>query len=452
MKTSRRLRTALLSAVMVLVGFCYGVYVGKSQWLDLSLLSRFRSPETSAGAVELAGAGANLGSSATSADEPRDATADDIDSLGYLAGYEPAAPKVGVVRHDAKRAYPGVNFYTTTKSPTAHLMDMDGNNLHTWSHEFSPTWPKHDPTEVTPGFEQFSDYWRHAHLLPDGDVLAIYEGCGLIKLDRDSNLLWAYYGGFHHDLDVGDDGRIFVLSRRQSDIRPYTGATYQANDDTIVELAPDGTKIRDMSILRAFANSRYASLLKRAPAGPDPLHTNAVQVLDGSLAEQSPAFRKGNVLISARNIDMIAVVDLDLGEIVWVLDGMWRHQHASKLLENGNLLVFDNLGNRGFSKVIEFNPFSQAVAWTFEGNEQNRFRCGLLGFNQRLPNGNTLITDSMSGRAFEATPDRKIVWEFVNPQTIPERIGRGRPLVAALNGMVRFDDDAVEGWLDSASP
>ena len=33
---------------------------------------------------------------------------------------------------------------------------------------------------------------------------------------------------------------------------------------------------------------------------------------------------------------------------------------------------------------------------------------------QRLPNGNTLITESDAGRVFEVTEGGDIVWEFVN--------------------------------------
>ena len=34
---------------------------------------------------------------------------------------------------------------------------------------------------------------------------------------------------------------------------------------------------------------------------------------------------------------------------------------------------------------------------------------------QRLPNGNTLITEGAPGRAFEVTVDGEIVWEYINP-------------------------------------
>ena len=40
------------------------------------------------------------------------------------------------------------------------------------------------------------------------------------------------------------------------------------------------------------------------------------------------------------------------------------------------------------------------------------------GAAQRLPNGNTLITESERGRVFEVTPQKEIVWEFWNPEIV----------------------------------
>ena len=38
-----------------------------------------------------------------------------------------------------------------------------------------------------------------------------------------------------------------------------------------------------------------------------------------------------------------------------------------------------------------------------------------MGNSQRLPNGNTLITESSFGRFFEVTREGEVVWEYVNP-------------------------------------
>ena len=49
-------------------------------------------------------------------------------------------------------------------------------------------------------------------------------------------------------------------------------------------------------------------------------------------------------------------------------------------------------------------------------SHQNRFpHLALMSSAQRLPNGNTLITESMNGRIFETTVEFEIVWEYVNP-------------------------------------
>jgi hypothetical protein len=44
-----------------------------------------------------------------------------------------------------------------------------------------------------------------------------------------------------------------------------------------------------------------------------------------------------------------------------------------------------------------------------------RFYSGFISSAQRLPNGNTLITEGAKGRIFEVTREREIVWEYVSP-------------------------------------
>ncbi len=39
-----------------------------------------------------------------------------------------------------------------------------------------------------------------------------------------------------------------------------------------------------------------------------------------------------------------------------------------------------------------------------------------MGTAQRLPNGNTLICDGAKGHAIEVTPEKEIVWEWLNTE------------------------------------
>jgi hypothetical protein len=60
-----------------------------------------------------------------------------------------------------------------------------------------------------------------------------------------------------------------------------------------------------------------------------------------------------------------------------------------------------------------------------------------LGSVQRLPNGNTLISESENGRAVEVTREGRVVWEFCNPH----RAGDHGELVAVLFEMIRLPPD-----------
>jgi hypothetical protein len=39
----------------------------------------------------------------------------------------------------------------------------------------------------------------------------------------------------------------------------------------------------------------------------------------------------------------------------------------------------------------------------------------VIGYAERLPNGNTMVCDGSNGRFFQQTPDGSIVWEYINP-------------------------------------
>ena len=299
-----------------------------------------------------------------------------------------------IVEHDPAAVAPGLNLYLSGHAAEAVLMDRAGKTLHRWRHPLRRLWP------ASPKLE----YWRRAWLFPNGDLLAIYEGIGIVKLDARSNVLWSRRGGFHHDLQVMEDGRIWVLDRQGRD---------GLLEDFVTVLDSRGRIERRISILKALGRS--------APSGTgDILHTNTLEVLDGRF---SGVFRKGNVLLSILQLDALAVLDPDREEIVWMRKGSWRKQHQPTLLDDGGILLFDNLGSR----VIEIDPAGR-VRWQFGGISSKT-----LGSVQRLANGNTLITESENGRALEVTRDGRVVWEFNNPH----RVGR---LGAVLFEVIRLPE------------
>ncbi|HEX3131675.1 MAG TPA: arylsulfotransferase family protein [Thermoanaerobaculia bacterium] len=352
----------------------------------------------------------------------------DVRALPYLQGYKPAEDRPTVVVRDAAAVAPGLNLVLSGHAAEAVLMDRDGRILHRWRQPLRRLWPDlaKDPEMAK------LEYWRRAWLFPNGDLLGIYEGLGIVKLDARSHVLWARRGGFHHDLQVMADGRIWVLDR-DGKILPRINSMEGILEDFVTVLSPDGEVERRFSILEAFERSRFAPLLGKMEHFGDIFHTNTLEVLDGRFADRDPAFRAGNVLLSVLKLDTIAVLDPDRGEIVWAKTGNWRRQHQPTFLDDGNLLVFDNRGPGGEkSRVIEVDTKTGEVVWRYEKDLFSK----TLGSCQRLPNGNTLITESENGRALEVTRDGRMVWEYYNPN----RAGEHKELVAVLFEVVRLPE------------
>ncbi len=367
-----------------------------------------------------------------------------LQSLGYVGGSRPPSRVTGTTILMRGSAATNLRFYVSGHAPGAELIDPDGRVHHRWRFSYDQCREANPDRAAAflPDRAGVTACWRRARLLPDGGVLAIFEGHGLVRIDRDSNHLWSYPGTCHHDLDLAPDGSVYVLTR-EARVVPRFHPRKPVLLDFITHLSAAGQELESIDLLAAFENSVYASYLDNAREAGDIFHTNTLELLDGSLAYKSPVFAAGNFLISVRELGVVAIVDPQQQKVVWALSGMWSAQHQPTLLANGNLLVFDNKGHEGQSKVVEINPLTQEVVWEFADSPATPFYSETCGTGQRLENGNTLITESDNGRVFEVTAGGTVVWEFRNP----ERTGKGRQFIAAIMEMVALPADDKLAWL-----
>jgi hypothetical protein len=333
----------------------------------------------------------------------------------------------GVTIHDPTRAREGYTLYTSAGDAAAHLIDMNGRVIHEWRRPYSEIW--NERSEVKKPQPDTLILMDKARLLPSGDLLAIYAaagdtpwGYGMVKMDRDSNVLWSYLAHTHHDFDVGPDGRILVLTNAFSTDKPEGMGKLDEPylEDFVVVLSPEGEVLEKISLTRAMARSRYRLLHLAIPsyALGDPLHANSVQYVTAEQAKSFPFAKEGDALVSFRDMSAIAVVSLETGAITWAMRGPWLWQHDASLLSNGHITLFDNLG--GFqddnaARVLEIDPKSGAVLWSYQGDGSHPFHSPLRSSVETLSNGNMLITESDGGRIFEVTREGEIVWNFVNP-------------------------------------
>jgi len=362
----------------------------------------------------------------------------------------------GVITLDRERAASGYNLYTSRTVPEAYLVDLEGRVVHRWR----------ERSETSTEGGKFSGYWDAAELLEDGGLLAIRKFRYLVRLDRDSNVLWRASVPGHHDLDVvdGPEGQRILLVDRE--FERYRGFRVRFPGITILDM--DGNILerwsghREVDALAAALDTRDfldTTLDERSwsevprllwmriqsrwadHAQFDYFHMNTLKVIGESALSGDPRFRPGNLMICLRNVHQIAVLDQDTLEVVWswgagILDG----PHQPHVLEDGTILLFDNGRSRGFSRVLTVDPLTDKIVWEYPGAGDPPFFSRGMGSAQRLPNGNTLICEALKGRVFEITPTGEIVWEWINPAVLE---GRREPVYR----MRRFEPARVMSWL-----
>jgi hypothetical protein len=157
------------------------------------------------------------------------------------------------------------------------------------------------------------------------------------------------------------------------------------------------------------------------------------------LAAKFPLFKPGQVLLSMRNLDTIAVLDRQTHRVTWAAQGIWRIQHDAEFLDNGHLLLYDNFGSMRGTRILEYDPLTQAIPWAYLNDNSKPFSAAFRGMKQRLCNGNTLIVDPDNRRLLEVTQDKEIVWECFCP--LPPVPQDERPRNHVVNCARRYGAD-----------
>jgi hypothetical protein len=341
---------------------------------------------------------------------------------------------------------PGLNLFTPRHLAQAALADLDGRTRYAWK----------VPTGAP---------WQHVELLSDGDLLAFVKDRELLRVAPDSTVRWRVSGRFHHDVTPDPDGGFWAATRRV-ELVGLPGRTVPVLDDRLARFTDRGELVAEISLSNLFPSfitaerierirrwSEKKDILRRLAepeadeaavvppdTPPDVYHLNSIEVVD---REIPGVCRPGDLLISIRNIDLVATVDPVTSEVRWTWGpGELDRQHHATLLDADTILIFDNGVRRRWSRAVEVNPATGKIVWQYRGSENRPFFSVSRGSAQRLPNGNTLICETDSGRVFEVTLGGEIVWELRTPlldQPDPE----GTPQRAAYYRVIRFTDPAA---------
>ena len=243
-----------------------------------------------------------------------------------------------------------------------------------------------------------------------------------------------------HDADLLDDHRILIANMRN--YNPDTGVNNdrltiynRTSDEFVWEWRFEGRFPRD-------GGWNYSD---------DWTHVNDVDRI-----------APGQYLASVRNFDQVIVVDRDTGEIVRRLGRDDNHdimdeQHNPQYLESEGGRPTILIADSGNDRILEYErgPLRWTRTWTLGTG-------GTLAWPRdadRLPSGNTLVTDSANNRVIEVTPEGEIVWEFYAPWLVydAERVAygdeAGGPTISdqGLAGTYELDGDTPLSMSEQAT-
>lgn len=342
--------------------------------------------------------------------------------------------RAGEIQWKKNQAVRGMTFavrYAENGFETA-LLDMRGKQRHRWQVVFSDVWPSAPHLEY-----QAPDSAIHIHgayLYSNGDVVFNFEdgnfplGGGLVKINKDSRVVWKVAENTHHSVHLDADENIWVCAHvlhKEADQR-FPNFDPPFYEDFVYKISPSGRVIGRISMLEAiFRANKHGLLFSNATnaltiESVDPLHLNDAETLHPKHADAFELFDPGDILVSFAHINTIAVIDADTEKVKWSMTGPFLRQHDPDFLKDGKIMVFDNRTDNhegrvfGGSRILIIDPVSRAITWSYAGNDSEPFYTELRGKEQMLPGGNVLITETGKGRVFEVAPDGEIVWQYVN--------------------------------------
>lgn len=331
------------------------------------------------------------------------------------------------------------------KSSTVYIIDMQGDVLHKWEFENAGT--------------------MHNYLLKNGHLVSNIRsrekcpvmGClsAVEERDWEGNVVWRYENDrLHHPAEVMPDGSIVAIywdvlpQALNSQVKGGIPNTEGAENKIITDVIRIVN--HDKEVVWEWYPHKQLNIADWPLSPPETRqywpNINRVKYL----SEDNPFNGRESLLVSFRKIDTLAIIDIETKKIVW----KWgekdiSHQHDPHLLNNGNILVFDNGYHRAepdkkkFSRILEINPRINKIIWEYDGSGENLMRgfgfySFIGGFVERLPNWNSLITETTTGRIFEVNQEGEIVWEYVHP-------------VAGVDSVFRFSPDEVD-WSERLPP
>ncbi len=217
-----------------------------------------------------------------------------------------------------------------------------------------------------------NDIW----VLPNGNYL-FNTGNGVMEVTKDKRIVFSYQSA----------SEIYACQRLEN------GNTFigECNAGRLLEVAPDGKLVKEINLL---------------PEGTDGGH---------GYMRNARKLKNGHYLVAHYGLDVVREYDAE-GRMVREVPAP-GDPHSVAQLPDGNILIAC-ADRRGGPQVIEVDP-SGKIIWQVQNGDLPGIDLKFMTGFQRLPNGNTVLTNWLGHNNFgkaphiiEVTRDKKVVWTF----------------------------------------
>lgn len=255
-------------------------------------------------------------------------------------------------------------------------------------------------------------------------------GSALQRRDMCNRVQWITPGRFHHSVTLAAGGQLWALRDEGFASAAAPGDLTAPPGTGLVRLdAATGAIEQEISLealVRANPGSGVFELGRKdenevetndaAVVGRwihDPMHFNDVEALPEEMAAAFPDFAAGDLLVSARDINTVMVIDPETHKLKWHQTGGFLRQHDPDWDADGSISLLDNAMSTGVSHIRKIDMSDHEVTSAYDGAAHG-FYTRIRGKHMRTARGDLAIVSPQQGRAFELDADGAPVLEFIN--------------------------------------